>query len=299
MEPPHGQRRTVLGIPLQAQPVPTVDDMVSSLLGSQPRRDPLPFLLLLLHLLCLVCLFPGLRCQRRLRGGGSRAPRREIREKALLVVRCRHPVNGRGVAGTKPAQPGLCAVPWSLGGLQAGRGTGKHAERKASMGRAGNTRGGLGIEHGVLEDIDYGRCQESRYVCSCLACACSRYITKPTSRPLSSGGAAPCFNCTPPVVSATLYKPQPWPSTLWPIYLQVAQGRHLFPANIIALPRQNGVKSASRSPMPCSSSSGSKHSTRRCHVKKAAQSISRRLPTHASRFPQMRLCTLQARKSST
>jgi hypothetical protein len=32
-------------------------------------------------------------------------------------------------------------VPWSLGGLQAGRGTGKHAERKASMGRAGNKRG--------------------------------------------------------------------------------------------------------------------------------------------------------------
>lgn len=62
MKPPHSQRRAVLGVPLETQPVPPVNHMVSSLLGSQHCRGSI----LLLLLLCLLRLFRtplGLGCR--------------------------------------------------------------------------------------------------------------------------------------------------------------------------------------------------------------------------------------------
>jgi len=49
MKPPYGQRRTVLGVPLEAQPVPPINHMIPSLLWSKYcRRSLLLFLLLCL-----------------------------------------------------------------------------------------------------------------------------------------------------------------------------------------------------------------------------------------------------------
>lgn len=70
MEPPHSQRRTVLGVPLETQPVPPVNHMVSSLLGSQHCRSSI-LLLLLLCLLRLVRTPLGLGCRRGLGSAGA------------------------------------------------------------------------------------------------------------------------------------------------------------------------------------------------------------------------------------
>ena len=70
MKPPHSQRRTVLGVALETQPVPPINHMIPSLLGSKYCRSSL-LLLLLLCLLRLVRTSLGLGCRRGLGSAGA------------------------------------------------------------------------------------------------------------------------------------------------------------------------------------------------------------------------------------
>lgn len=70
MKPPYGQRRTVLGVPLETQSVPPINHMIPSLLGSQHCRSSI-LLLLLLSLLRLVRTPLGLGCRRGLGSAGA------------------------------------------------------------------------------------------------------------------------------------------------------------------------------------------------------------------------------------
>ena len=143
MEPPHSQRRTVWRIALQTQPVSAINNMVASLLGSEPGRGSF-FLPLLLRLLRLVHAGVGLGRRRRLGRAGTRGPWREIGEEALLVIGGRHPVDWRtGAAGeAQSGEPGLCAVrcSWRAGdGPKAGRARAS-AKSNARMQRGGGEK---------------------------------------------------------------------------------------------------------------------------------------------------------------
>jgi hypothetical protein len=106
--PLHGHGRAVLGIPLGAQPVPPVHYMVSALLWCRPAC----FLLLPLHAVLVSRCLGRFRSCWRFRRGSTGAPGREVGEEAGLVVRGRHPVDGRSFnTATESAQPGLCVVP--------------------------------------------------------------------------------------------------------------------------------------------------------------------------------------------
>lgn len=142
MEPPHLERRAVWGIPLETQPVPPVNDMISSLLRCKHGCCPL-LLSFLLHPPRLLCACICLRRRRQLWCRSSRSPRRQVGEKALFVVRGRHSVNRRiAVARPQLTEPRLCTVSrrWKRACELAAQRAGKHATRNASM----NRRCGLG-----------------------------------------------------------------------------------------------------------------------------------------------------------